>query len=110
MQPGKFHITCPQGTTFQRTLVVKIDKYVANLTGYTVRMQVRPTYAGPLVLEPAVTISNETDGEISVLVTAEQSAALAAATYVYDLELESPSGEVMRLIEGRFIVTPEVTR
>jgi hypothetical protein len=110
MQPSKFRITCPQGTTFQRLIVIKFDRYVANLTGYSARMQVRTTHSGPLVLEPAVEVSDPRGGEVSISITAEQSAALKAGTYVYDLELESPSGEVMRLIEGRFIITPEVTR
>jgi hypothetical protein len=44
------------------------------------------------------------------MITAAQTSALKAGTYVYDLELEAPNGEVIRLIEGRFVITPEVTR
>jgi MoxR-like ATPase len=40
---------------------------------------------------------------------ARYTASLAAGTYIYDLELTSPTGSVTRLLEGTFIVDEEVT-
>jgi hypothetical protein len=37
-------------------------------------------------------------------------ATVPAGRWLYDLEVESSNGEVYRLLEGRFAVTPEVTR
>ena len=48
-------------------------------------------------------------GTIDLYISDEATSAIPAKDYVYDLELIS-SGEVYRLIEGKFIVTPEVTR
>ena len=110
MLPGKYNITCPQGTTFMRTFTAKIDRRPVNLAGYQTRMQIRPTYDGPLVLEAATALANASTGTVSVTITAAQTSALKAGTYVYDLELEAQNGEVIRLIEGRFVITPEVTR
>jgi hypothetical protein len=33
-----------------------------------------------------------------------------AGRWVYDIELKSAGNEVTRILEGRFIVTPEVTQ
>ena len=49
-------------------------------------------------------------GTISLLVDASTMAALTANQYVYDLELISSAGIVTRLVQGTFIVDPEVTR
>jgi hypothetical protein len=35
---------------------------------------------------------------------------VSAGRWVYDIELTSSGGEVTRILEGRFIVTPQVTR
>lgn len=93
-----------------RTFTAKINRAPVNLTGYQTRMHVRPTYDGPLVLEAATALADARVGTVSVTITAAQTSALKAGTYVYDLELEAPNGEVIRLIEGRFVITPEVTR
>jgi hypothetical protein len=36
--------------------------------------------------------------------------AIPAGRWVYDIELTSVGGEVTRILEGRFIVTAEVTQ
>jgi hypothetical protein len=48
-------------------------------------------------------------GTIVITIDANYTSALDDGTYVYDLELTSSSGTVTRLLEGQFIVTPEVT-
>jgi len=107
-------LTCPQGSTFTRRLLYKINREVVNLTGYTARMQIReshssPTYAIELTVGNGITITGAT-GQISITITAGATAALQARTYVYDIELVAPDTTVQRLMEGKFVVTPEVTR
>jgi mannose-6-phosphate isomerase-like protein (cupin superfamily) len=50
------------------------------------------------------------EGTILIYVSAEETQLIIAKEYVYDLEIMSPSEEVYRIMEGKFIVTPEVTR
>jgi hypothetical protein len=50
-----------------------------------------------------------TAGTIGIVVAATASAAVAAGSYSYDLELNS-GGTITRLLEGSFIVTGNVTR
>lgn len=109
-------ITIEQGATFLLELIWKNpDETPINLTGYTARMQVRKKYAdtvkvldlttqnGKIVLTPL-------QGKINVTIPATDTANVTIKTGVYDLELESSTGVVTRLIEGSVTVTPEVTR
>jgi hypothetical protein len=53
-------------------------------------------------------ISLDDEGNIDLLIDSNETESFVAKEYVYDLELDSGS-EVYRIIEGKFIVTPEVT-
>ena len=114
MTPGKVNFLCPQGSTFNRRLTYKINNVPVNLNGYTSRLQVREThYAQDTIV--ALTSGNGitlggSAGTIDVLMAASATALFDAGNFVYDLELESTDGTVNRLVEGSFIVTPEVTR
>jgi len=77
-------------------------------------MQVRPSHTSEnLILNLStgngITVDGE-HGKISITITAGQTTSLIAGTYVYDIELIAPNGDVDRILEGKFIVTPEVTR
>ena len=52
-----------------------------------------------------------TAGTITLTVSASTMAGLTAGKYVYDLELVAPvTGVVSRIIQGNFVIRPEVTR
>ena len=113
MIPGKLNLTCPQGSTFSKSLTYKLDDDPVDLTGYDARLQVREFFYSP---DPVLSLTNTSGitlgasaGTISVLIDAATTASLIPGDYVYDLELVA-GGTVTRLIEGKFVVTPEVTR
>jgi len=113
INPGTYNITCPQGATFDRTLTVTVGTAAMNLTGYTAAMQVREAVGAATAL---ISLTNGngitlggTAGTIGILVSATASAAVAAGSYSYDLELNS-GGTITRLLEGSFNVTGNVTR
>ena len=114
MTPGKLNFVCPQGSTFRRTITYKIDEIPVNLSGYEGRLQVRETHDSP---EYIVNLTNgngitmgASAGTIDILITDDVTAGFIIGDHVYDLEIESSGGITDRLIEGRFNVTPEVTR
>lgn len=114
MTPGKHNLTCPQGATFQRTLTYRIDGVAVNLTSYSARMQVRQNaFAQSTVVSltsgNGITLGGAA-GTITIAISATSTSSIPAGAYVYDLEIESAGGEVTRLLEGKFVVTPEVTR
>ena len=114
MTPGRVNFLCPQGSTFNRRLTYKIDGVPVNLNGYTSRLQVREThYAQETIVAltsgSGITLGGSA-GTIDLLISASATAAFNAGNFVYDLEIQSTNGTIDRLIEGSFIVTPEVTR
>jgi hypothetical protein len=114
MKPGKYNMVCPQGSTFSKRLTWTIEEVPVDLSTYTARMQARVSYDNKC--DPIFTIDTENggitlddEGNIDLLISAEETESFVAREYVYDIELISTS-IVTRLIEGKFIVTPEVTR
>lgn len=114
MTPGKYNMICPQGATFSKQLTYRINDVAVDLTGWAARMQVREKYTSKTA---TVSITTENGGitlgddagTIDLYISDSSTSAIAAKDYVYDLELVS-GAEVYRLLEGKFIVTPEVTR
>jgi hypothetical protein len=58
---------------------------------------------------PAITI-DAPNGRITIVVSATTTATLNDGPKVYDLEVIMANQEVVRLMQGQFIVSPEVTR
>lgn len=114
MTPGKYNFICPQGATFSKQLTWKIEDDPVDLTTYTARMQVREKHNSPgkildLTTENGGISLGGDEGTIQLEVPATTTAGIVPKCYVYDLELVS-SSNVTRLLEGQFMVTPEVTR
>jgi len=114
MIPGKYNMVCPQGSTFNQQLTYTIDDVVVDLTSYSARMKVKEKHTSTtskfdLTTENGGITLGDDLGTIDLLISAADTAACTAKEYVYDLEIVSSSDIVTRLIEGKFIVTPEVT-
>jgi hypothetical protein len=113
---GTYDMVIDQGATLSRTLTwrdSKRDPY--NITGYTARMHVRTTVTSTGIILVLTTQNGRialggAAGTVTLTVAAADTAVLAAGRYVYDLELVSSAGVVSRLVEGAFVVRPEVTR
>jgi len=113
INPGTYNITCPQGATWDKTFTVTIGGTALDLTGYTAAMQVRESADASSALisltqASGITLGG-TAGTIGVVISSTASAAIAAGSYSYDLELNSGS-TITRLLEGSFNVTGNVTR
>lgn len=89
-----------------------IYKPPVDLTGATVRMQVRAGLGGAVLLE--LTTENgglaiTGPGTITRTLTATQTAGLTWTAGVYDLEVEYADGTVQRYLQGAVTVSREVT-
>lgn len=105
---------CEKGTSFQRIVTwLDQDNQPVDVTSYSAKMQVKKDAASPLIIE--LSTANDrinvggVNGEVELLLTAAETAALAAGDFRYDLEMTSPLGEVTRIIQGVFSVTAEIT-
>ena len=118
MAAGRRPIIVEKGATFIYNLIWKDSNNVpVDLTGYSARMQCRKTINSDT---PFLDFSSDDGditlggvlGTIAVVGSATDTAAIddSIKSGVYDLELESASGVVTRLIEGQVEVRAEVTR
>jgi len=106
------NLTLDQGTTYSVSIIVNDDTGSArNLTGYTGRSQLRRSYYSSSNTAFTIAITNPANGEITLNLTAAQTANIKAGRYVYDLELVNANTlTVERVVEGIITVYPEVTR
>ena len=107
---GKYNIVAEQGATFNLNFRVETDGTPWNLTGYTFAMQVRRSSASTTTLLDIDTATMTALGHVSVTVDATTMSDVPAGRWVYDIELTSSGDEVTRILEGRFIVTAQVTQ
>lgn len=81
-----------------------------NLTNYTVKSQVRKSYASQTAYDFTASIFAATSGKIRLSMTATQTSAIKPGRYLYDVEITSANGEKRRVLEGIIIITPEITQ
>ena len=105
------NITIDQGTDFSSNIdVTDADGDAVNLTGYTVKGQIRKTYASSTAVDFTCTVSNAAAGIITIALTAAQSNGMKSGRFVYDIEMTSSGGAKTRVLEGQAIITPSVSR
>lgn len=101
-----------QGTTFNNTITLTDDLTNAsiNIDGYIVRSQMRRSYYSQnSTANITCTITDASNGEITMSLTAGTTANIRAGRYLFDVETVNGS-TISRVLEGIITVTPEVTR
>jgi uncharacterized membrane protein YkoI len=107
---GKYNIVAEQGATFNLNFRVETDGVAWDLSDYTFAMQVRRSANDANTLLNITTATMTAIGQVSVTVPATTMDGVPAGRWVYDIELTSSGDEVTRILEGRFIVSPQVTQ
>lgn len=119
MSAGNYDFECEQGATFKHTITYTDSSDTAiNLAGYSARMDVR--YARSKSSDVLIqlnssnsrcTILDAENGKIRLLIASTDTDDLSPGEYWYDLEIENSTTPpvVERILEGKFIVDPEVT-
>lgn len=126
MRAGTYNFTCEQGSTFTRLIELEEPDLIAdptggthvplNIAGYTARMQIRRTIDSSTVIVNLTTENggltvNPTDPENQILISMSDDVTASISTSgVYDLEIESPTGVVSRVLQGAVTLSQEVTR
>jgi len=125
MAAGRYNIVIEQGATYQIELQYKDSNNTPiNLSGYSGRMQIRPSIGSPtsyLYLSSSLNPdgtglnfsgSNGTtppaSGSIGIFISATTSSLFTFTNGVYDLEIQSGS-IVTRLLQGNVQLSKEVT-
>jgi len=108
-----------QGTTYSARIAVKDSNSLPiNLSGYTTRGTSRHSYGstGVLIdLAPVVVSGSPANwdslasGLVDISLSAASTASLPVAQGVYDVEMFNDAGTVTRILQGKVLISPEVT-
>ena len=108
---GYAELTLEQGANFTTTVTVNgSDGSPTNLTSYTAAAQLRKSYYSTTANNFTVTVSNAAAGELTMAMTAANTANLTPGRAVYDLLITSPTNVKTRVVEGIVTILPSVTR
>jgi hypothetical protein len=103
----KANINIDQGSSFN-TIISLTDNYgnALDLTNYTGSASIRTSYAAINSTSFSVALAN---GQVSLSLNANTTAALTRSRYLYDVILTDTNGNVTRVLEGVIYVDPAVT-
>lgn len=103
-------LSIDQGTDYEVTLTLTDENgLVLDLSNSNTSAQIRKSYTSLTYTEFTTSI-NTASGEVSLSLTADQTGALEAGRYVYDVELTDSTNAISRIVEGVITITPQVTR
>lgn len=115
MAAGEYDVPIEAGIDWEHTLYLKDDAgSPKDLTGYSAEMKIRETMEGD-VIETLSTSGGEivitaAQGKILLKLTDLETAALGIKEGVYDLVLTDSGTTKTKLLKGKVIVDPLVTR
>jgi hypothetical protein len=111
---GVLHLVIEQGATFNPVFTWQNqDASPIDLTSWTARMHIRDTsdaLVHELTTENGGIALGGVAGTIALNISAADTAVFSFKDGKYDLELESPGGEVRRLLRGDVGLSTEVTK
>ena len=115
------NLSIEQGATFVLSFVWYSGTEAApgapvNLTGYHARMQIRVKQGDPILWEgldtgtnPKIVIDGP-KGQVTITLTDADTDQFTVRNSLYDLELVSPTGVVLRMLQGTVAVSPNITQ
>jgi len=109
---GRYNMVCDQGATFQLIFTISTDGVPWTLSDYTARMKVKEFPSATTALVELTTENNRisfSGGQVTLLISATDTADLPPGRFDYDLEFEDNAGTVTRILQGKFVVRQEVT-
>lgn len=109
------NFTINQGSSYRISFILYKDGDLANLTGFTLRGQIRPSASSSTVLLNMSTSNlllkiNYSKSSIEMILPESFTRRVTDAFVVYDIELIASNGDVSRIVEGLLTFVPEVTR
>ena len=104
-----------KGDTFDEVAFqLKINDAAVNLTGATIKMQLRKNYTDTSAALSLTSVSSAgitiTDAETGQFKINSQIIDIEVYNYVYDIQITLASGVVKTYVQGGFNITNEVTR
>ncbi len=126
MAAATYDLFIEQGATFRFTMhygrktgALDVDGNPVvepyDITGCKARMQIRQRRDSQVLIAATTTnggilIPTGTDGKLQITITDEATDSLNVKKALYDLELSYPSGDVVRILQGKVTISPNITR
>ena len=119
MAAGKLDLVIEQGSTFRKTLTWKTGtpSVPVNLTGFTARLQFRTSPSAATTTLSLTDVASAAGqiilggvlGTVEVYIKHTTTESLVGGG-AYDLELAAPNTDVTRLLQGKYSVSPNITK
>jgi len=112
LRPAQYNVKIWRNDSWAQTFALLADTTPIDLSGSTILIQVRPTPTSSVV---ALELSTD-DSSIGIggvdnnQITLNKIVDIAASTYVYDMNVTFPSGEVKTYLWGNFIVSEDISK
>ena len=112
LRPAQYNVKIWRNDSWSQVFSILADTTPVDLSGCTILIQVRPT---PTSATIALTLSTA-DSSISIggvnrnQITLNKKVDVTAGSYVYDMNVTFPSGEVKTYIWGNFIVQEDISK
>lgn len=104
------NIIIDQGATYQTVITIAdANNIPIDLTGYTGNSVIKKAYSSLNVATTFTVSVNGVLGQVSLSLTANQTANIVAGRYVYDVKLTDAIGNITRIAEGIATINPRVT-
>lgn len=112
LRPAQYNVKIWRNDTWSQTFAILADETPVDLSGCTILIQVRPTpTSDTIALELTTDDSSIGIGGISSnQITLNKIVDVTAGSYVYDMNVTFPSGEVKTYLWGNFIVSEDITK
>lgn len=112
LRPAQYNVKIWRNDSWAQTFALLADTTPIDLSGSTILIQVRPTpSSASVVLELTTDDSSIGIGGVdNNQITLNKIVDVAAGTYVYDMNVTFPSGEVKTYLWGNFIVTEDISK
>ena len=112
LRPAQYNVKIWRNDTWSQVFAILADTTPVDLSGSTILIQVRPS-ANSTTIALALTTA---DSSITIggvnrnQITLNKKADVAAGSYVYDMNITFPTGEVKTYIWGNFIVQEDISK
>jgi len=106
---------CEQGATFRYAFAWKEANGIEiDLSLHDAKLQIRKNFGGTLITELSITngkIFVDSNNQFNLYLTPEETDLLPAGSYLYDMiVIKTSDQKVTRILEGKFNVSPAITR
>jgi hypothetical protein len=102
-----------QGTTFNNVINITDDvtNAAVNIANYSFESQVRRSYYSANITANIIcTVTNASNGEVTMSISASNTANIKPGRYVFDVKSTNGDNIVDRILEGIITINPSVTK